>query len=59
MRAASRRPLTGRRRHTASLVGVRMLAARIEVWHDRPFRLHGRVAATLKGGGWEKARLYP
>ncbi|WP_085464461.1 pyridoxine 5'-phosphate oxidase C-terminal domain-containing protein [Mesorhizobium australicum] len=36
-----------------------MLAARIEVWHDRPFRLHGRVAATLKVGGWEQIRLCP
>jgi len=33
----------------------------MEFWHDRPFRLHDRVAFTRTGTNetWIKTRLYP
>ncbi len=40
--------------------GFRILPQTIEFWHDRPFRLHDRVAfSRTADGGWDKTRLYP
>lgn len=43
--------------------GFRILPQSIEFWHDRPFRLHDRVAFTRRQDGtqddWDKTRLYP
>ena len=40
--------------------GFRIVPRTIEVWHDRPFRLHARIVfSRAAGGGWEKTRLYP
>jgi len=40
--------------------GFRIVPQQIEFWHDRPFRLHDRMAFTrTDGGGWGKTRLYP
>jgi pyridoxamine 5'-phosphate oxidase len=39
--------------------GFRIIPQQIELWHDRPFRLHDRVVFTRSGDGWEKTRLYP
>jgi pyridoxamine 5'-phosphate oxidase len=40
--------------------GFRLVPRTIEFWHDRPFRLHDRMAFTrTEAGGWEKTRLYP
>lgn len=42
--------------------GFRIKPLSIEFWHDRPFRLHDRVAFSrndLEAKSWEKHRLYP
>lgn len=41
--------------------GFRIKPARVEFWHDRPFRLHERVVYVRAEGtdAWTKERLYP
>lgn len=41
--------------------GFRVAPVAIEFWHDRPFRLHDRIAFTRGHAGepWTKTRLYP
>lgn len=41
--------------------GFRITPAEIEFWHDRPFRLHDRVAFTRQPGSdnWARAWLFP
>lgn len=41
--------------------GYRIVPSQIEFWHDRPFRLHDRIAfkRTAQGDAWSKTRLYP
>jgi pyridoxamine 5'-phosphate oxidase len=41
--------------------GFRVVPIAIEFWHDRPFRLHDRVAFTRSRPDepWTKTRLYP
>ena len=42
-------------------IGYRIMPLEIEFWHERPFRLHDRVAFTRAkaGDAWTKTRLYP
>jgi len=41
--------------------GFRLLPLEMEFWHDRPFRLHDRVAfrRARVEDAWQKTRLYP
>jgi pyridoxamine 5'-phosphate oxidase len=39
--------------------GFRLTPATIEVWRDRPFRLHERVLFERLGDAWTVRRLYP
>jgi pyridoxamine 5'-phosphate oxidase len=39
--------------------GFRVVPVAIELWHERPFRLHDRIVYRRAGDGWRKERLYP
>jgi pyridoxamine 5'-phosphate oxidase len=40
--------------------GFRIVPQAMEFWHDRPFRLHDRIAFSRNAeGAWDKTRLYP
>ncbi len=40
--------------------GFRIVPTSMEFWHDRPFRLHDRLAFSRRpDGGWDTERLYP
>jgi pyridoxamine 5'-phosphate oxidase len=39
--------------------GYRVVAERIELWHDRPSRLHERIVFDRAGEGWTMSRLNP
>ena len=41
--------------------GYRVMPTEIEFWHERPFRLHDRIAFTRAdlNAPWTKTRLYP
>ncbi|KAJ3276537.1 hypothetical protein HDV01_004070 [Terramyces sp. JEL0728] len=39
--------------------GFRLKPAKIEFWQGRPCRLHDRLIYTVKGDGWDRARLAP
>ena len=41
--------------------GFRLTPLEIELWHDRPFRLHDRVVfrRNSPAEGWTRSRLYP
>ena len=39
--------------------GYRLKPLQIEVWVNRPFRLHDRLQYIRKDGDWVKRKLYP
>ena len=39
--------------------GFRLVADRIEFWHDRPFRLHDRFVYLRENSAWRVEHLYP
>jgi pyridoxamine 5'-phosphate oxidase len=39
--------------------GYRLSAERIEIWHNRLYRLHDRFVYRPTADGWERQRLYP
>lgn len=41
--------------------GYRVIPISIEFWHDRPYRMHDRIAFTrpTRDAAWAKTRLYP
>lgn len=39
--------------------GFRVVPQVIELWHDRPHRLHDRIVYHRSGVGWRKERLFP
>ncbi len=41
--------------------GYRVVPISIEFWHDRPYRMHDRIAFTrpTRDAAWAKTRLYP
>lgn len=39
--------------------GFRVIPTAIELWMDRPFRLHDRIRFTRSGLDWTAQRLYP
>ncbi|MCW5695915.1 MAG: pyridoxamine 5'-phosphate oxidase [Bauldia sp.] len=40
-------------------VGYRLAPREIELWEDRPHRLHERILFTRTDGGWTGTRLHP
>jgi pyridoxamine 5'-phosphate oxidase len=42
-------------------IGYRVTPLAFEFWHERPFRLHDRIAFTRESADapWVKTRLYP
>ncbi len=39
--------------------GFRVVARSIEIWRNRPYRLHERDLYEREGGGWRHTQLYP
>jgi pyridoxamine 5'-phosphate oxidase len=39
--------------------GYRLVAERIEFWHQKPFRHHDRTVFTKQGDGWSEEWLFP